>query len=118
MGFTLAEVLAALAFLAIVIPVAVGGLQVASRAGQAAQRRAAAARVAERVLNEYMVAPSQVGGMTRGVVEEDSQTYTWSLRSEPWPEGSMRLITAEVAYSIQGEDYLFRLSTLTSIGSP
>src|SRR5436190_13357159 len=52
-AFTLAEVLAALAFMAIVIPVAVNGLRVANLAGQVGQRKAVAARIAERVLNEY-----------------------------------------------------------------
>ena len=51
-GFTLAEVLAALVFMAIVIPVALSGLSVASRAGEVSVRKAEAALVAERVLNE------------------------------------------------------------------
>src|SRR5215207_7041870 len=54
-AFTLAEVLAALAFMAIVIPVAVNGLRVANLAGQVGERKAVAARVAERVLNEWTV---------------------------------------------------------------
>ena len=44
-GFTLVEVLAALLFMAIVIPVAVEGLRIASLAGQVAQRKSVAARV-------------------------------------------------------------------------
>ena len=51
-GFTLAEVLAALVFMAIVVPVAVEGLRVANLAGQVGQRKTVAARVADRVLNE------------------------------------------------------------------
>src|SRR4029453_13242471 len=54
-AFTLAEVLAALAFIAIVIPVAVEGLRIANLAGQVSQRKAVAMRVAERVLNEMAV---------------------------------------------------------------
>ena len=55
-GFTLAEVLAALLFMAVVIPVAVDGLRVASRASVLGQRKAVAARIAESVLNEQVVA--------------------------------------------------------------
>jgi type II secretory pathway pseudopilin PulG len=54
-AFTLVEVLAALAFMAIVIPVAVEGLRVANLAGQVGQRRAVAARIADRILNELFV---------------------------------------------------------------
>ena len=50
-GFTLAEVLAALLFMAIVIPVAVQGLQIASRAGSVSERKALGARLAESKLN-------------------------------------------------------------------
>ena len=48
-AFTLVEVLAALLFMAIVIPVAVDGLRLANLAGQVGQRKAAAARIAERI---------------------------------------------------------------------
>src|SRR6266567_846947 len=54
-AFTLAEVLAALLFMAIVIPVALEGMHVASRAGSVAVRKREAARVAERILNESLV---------------------------------------------------------------
>ena len=54
-AFTLAEVLAALAFMAIVIPVAIQGLRIANLAGQVGQRKAAAGRIAERVLNEWII---------------------------------------------------------------
>src|ERR1051325_2433688 len=66
-GFTLAEVLAALAFMAIVIPVAVQGLRVASLAGQVGQRKAVAGRIAERVLNELSVTGQLQGSGTSGV---------------------------------------------------
>src|SRR6478735_6417980 len=54
-GFTLAEVLAALLFMAIVIPVAVQGLRIASRAGSLSERKAIAARLADSKLNELVV---------------------------------------------------------------
>ncbi len=65
-GFTLAEVLAAMAFMAIVIPVAVRGLQIANRAGVLAQRKAIAARVGERVINEIVVARQWSQGTQSG----------------------------------------------------
>src|SRR5438128_966804 len=47
-AFTLAEVLASLVFMAILIPVALEGLHIASRAGEVAARKSEAALVAER----------------------------------------------------------------------
>lgn len=111
-AFTLVEVLAALAFMAIVIPVAVDGLRVASLAGQVGERKATASRIAERVLNELLVTGQYRSATQKGVVQEDAREYQWSMRSEPWPLGAMRLVTVEVTYPVQGRDYDVRLSTL------
>src|SRR5215469_14289664 len=54
-AFTLAEVLAAMLFLAIVIPAALEALHVAGLAGEVAARKGAAARLADRLLNESIV---------------------------------------------------------------
>lgn len=111
-AFTLAEVLAALAFMAIVIPVAVEGLRIANLAGQVSQRKAAAMRVAERVLNETIVTGQMRASAQNGTTQEGFQEYRWSLRTEPWPEGAMRLVTVQVIFPVQGRDYDVHLSTL------
>jgi prepilin-type N-terminal cleavage/methylation domain-containing protein len=111
-GFTLAEVLAALAFMAIVIPVAVEGLRVANLAGQVGQRKAVAARVAERVLNEWIVTGQSQTARQSGTVREGVVDYAWSIRTQPWNQDTMRLVTVSVVYQTQGQDYDVNLSTL------
>jgi type II secretory pathway pseudopilin PulG len=140
-AFTLAEALAALLFLAIVIPIAVQGLQIASLAGEVAQRKSIAARVAERVLNENVASTnsnqsSQSGKTTEGVLE-----FNWTLHSEPWAQNAtnvvstgsagrslssgqpivnasvagqttLNLVSVEVGYFVQNRPYSVRLSTL------
>ena len=113
-AFTLAEVLAALVFMAIVIPVAVQGLQIASRAGAVAERKREAARVAERVLNENIVATNFVQAGQSGTVREADREYRWTLRTEAWTEAAMQLLTVEVTYPVQGKDYTVPMSTLVS----
>ena len=113
-GFTLAEVLAALVFMAIVIPVAVQALRVANLAGQVGLRKAAAARVAERVLNESIITTQMQGLSQNGVVEEGQQQYRWTIRSEPWRYDAMLLLTIEVIFTVQGQKYDVRLSTLVN----
>jgi hypothetical protein len=114
-AFTLAEVLAALLFLAIVIPTAVEALHVASLAGEVAARKAAAARVADRVLNESLVTTNWMGGMQSGAVTEGILDFKWKLTSQSWPQDSMQLLTTEVTYSAQGKDYSVKLSTLANL---
>ena len=112
-GFTLAEVLAALLFMAIVIPVAVQGLRVASRAGTVAERKAVAARLADSKLNELIVTGQWQSSAQKGTIQQGWQSYSWTLQSEPWSEdGTMRLVTVHVSVPVQGQDYDVHVSTL------
>jgi len=113
-AFTLAEVLAALVFMAIVIPVAVQGLQIASRAGAVAERKREAARVAERILNESIVTTNYFQAVSSGRVLEAEREYRWTLRTEPWTESAMQLLSVEVTFPVQGQDYTVPMSTLVS----
>ena len=117
-AFTLAEVLAALLFLAIVIPTAVEVLRVASLAGEVAARKAAAARVADRVLSESVVTTNWTAGGQSGTVTEGILDFRWKLTAQTWPQDAMELLTAEVTYSAQGRDYAVRLSTLANLPTP
>jgi type II secretory pathway pseudopilin PulG len=112
-AFTLAEVLAALAFMAIVIPVVVECLHIATRAGEVAQRKSEAARVAERVLNESVVTGSWNQSDQNGTVEDGQRRFDWTLQNQPWNQDPMRLLTVQVKYTVQGRDYSVQLSTLT-----
>ena len=111
-AFTLAEVLAALAFMAIVIPVAMQGLSIASRAGAVAERKREAVRVAERLLNETLVTTNGNQSAQSGVVQELDREYRWKLRYDRWTESTMQLLTVEVTFPVQGKDYAVQLSTL------
>lgn len=111
-GFTLAEVLAALVFMAIVIPVAVEGLHVATRAGQMGLRRTAAARVGERVLQELVATGQWRRGSQSGEVAEGTDVYRWESRLDSWQQGALRVLTVRVTFPLQGREYAVHLSTL------
>ena len=114
-AFTLVELLAALAFMAIVIPVIMQALAISNRAGQVAQRKAIAARVADRVLSECVANGQQNRGLQRGTVEEGPYEFQWSISMENWRDDSMRLITAQVTYPVQGRQYTVEMSTLIGL---
>jgi type II secretory pathway pseudopilin PulG len=113
-GFTLAEVLAAMLFLALVIPAAVEALHVASRSGEVAARKAAAARVADRVLNESLILTNWPGGTHNGTVGDGNQQYRYTVTSQSWPQDAMQLLTAEVTYWVQNHDFTVKLWTLAN----
>src|SRR4051794_6798853 len=101
-AFTLAEVLAAMAFLVILIPVVVMCLQIASRAGEVARRKTEATRVAERVLNESIVTTNWNQSAQSGTVSDGMRQFDWTLQNEPWNQDPMRLLTVQVKYMVQG----------------
>jgi type II secretory pathway pseudopilin PulG len=113
-GFTLAEVLAALVFMAILIPVAVQGLRIASLAGQVAERKGVAARLADRVLNEFIVTAQWKEANSSGTIQDGPHQYRWQVRNEPWERESMRVVSIQVTFAVQGRDYDVRLSTLAN----
>ena len=131
-AFTLAEVLAAMLFLAIVVPVAVEALHVSSLAGEVAARKGAAARIADRVLNESLIMTNWGNGPQNGVITEGPLDFNWTLTPQNWPQdslqgtvknpvqnlaqGSLVMLTAKVDFLAQGKDYNVTLSTLA--GSP
>jgi type II secretory pathway pseudopilin PulG len=139
-GFTLAEVLAALAFMAIVIPVAVRGLQIASRAGVLAQRKAIAARIGERLLNEIVVAKQWAQGTQSGVENAGPYQFHWALHNQPWNQisvvqtststslagintsivsaNNIHELSVDVTFSVQSQDYSVHLSTLVDTTQP
>lgn len=113
-AFTLAETMAALVFLAILIPAAVEALHVASGAGEIAVRKSEAARVADRVLNESLVMTNWTSGQQSGNTGEGADQFHWNLTSQNWSADTMELLTAEVSFSTQGRQYSVKMSTLAN----
>jgi prepilin-type N-terminal cleavage/methylation domain-containing protein len=121
-GFTLAEVLAALVFMAIVVPVAIEGLNVASRAGEVAVRKGEAGLLAERILNESVATTNWSQAMQTGNLRQGIRDYKFTVRNETWSEepsqNDVRLLSVEITYAVQGRDYTFSMSTLVDEYTP
>jgi len=117
-AFTLAEVLAALLFMAIVVPVAVEGLHIASLAGAVAERKGEAARVAQRLLEESLVTTNWNQALQRGDVTEGQRQFRWTLRNDPWNQDPnqnvMQQVSVEVFFTAQNREYSVRMSTLVN----
>jgi type II secretory pathway pseudopilin PulG len=114
-GFTLAEVLAALLMMAIIIPIALQGMTIVSRAAVMGQRKTAAMRVAERVLNEQLAVVVQgqaIPASASGTEEEGGMSYTWTMTTAVWPQDTMTQMTVHVTFTSQGNPYVMSLSTL------
>ena len=116
-AFTLLEVLAALMLMAIVVPVAMQGMGIASRAGVLGQRKAAAMRVADRLLNEFVIGGQVMQTSANGTLAEGDNTFTWALESQTWTEDAMLQLTVRVNFTVQGNEYNVAASTLVDPGA-
>jgi hypothetical protein len=106
------EVLAALLMMSIVVPVTMQAVSVASRAGVMGQRRAAAMRVADRILNETVISAQALSTSSSGSIVEGDATYVWNLASESWSEDPLTVLTVSVQFVVQGDTYAVSASTL------
>jgi len=115
-AFTLAEVLAALLFMAIVIPAALEGMHIATLAGTVAERKGEAARVAQRLLTETLVTTNWNQSVQGGTLVEGQRQFRWTLRNDLWNQDPnqnvIRLLTVDVVFTAQNRDYSVRMSTL------
>ena len=111
-GFTFAEVLAALVFMAIVIPVVMQGISIANRAGVGAERKEIAVQLAANMLNQLSVSNLWQTAQASGTFEQDYPGYAWSMQQQTWPDGDMQQLTLEVTYPLQGGIFAVELSTL------
>ena len=121
-GFTLVEMLAAMLFMAIVIPVALQGLRIASRAGLVAGRKGVAVQLAESKLNELIVTGQWHNSGQGGACGAQWPGYQWTVKNEPWGGdtslNNLRLVTVEVIYPVQSQNYNVHLSTVLPDTAP
>ena len=115
-GFTLAEALAAMLFLAIVLPVLVQAFLATNRAAVAAERVRIAAELAEARLNALAMTEDWRTEDSEGDFEPDFPGYRWVLTTDAWSVDTMRVLTVEVYFSVQGAEQRVRVSTLVPEG--
>ncbi len=113
-AFTLVEILATLAFLGLVIPVAVKAVLMASRAGEISERSMIAEQLGENKLGELMLANAWTSAESRGTFSDDRPGYRWELKRNDWQSGAMTELDLDVFYPVQGGEQTLRLSTLVN----
>ena len=117
-AFTFIEVLAALLFLAVVIPAVVTALTVSNRASEVADRGNLAGELAENKLNEFLVDNAwQTPTANSGTFGEDLPGYRWEMTVENWtadPANAVNELRVEVFYPVQGQERSVRLTTLVN----
>jgi len=113
-AFTFVEVLAAMVFLGITIPVIVSALTVSNRAAVTAERGTIAAQLAENKLGELLLGDAWSGAGGGGDFGVEYPGYRYALTKRDWESGAMTELTLEVSYKVQGVEHSARLCTLVN----
>ncbi|CAN5557208.1 hypothetical protein BH10PLA1_BH10PLA1_19490 [soil metagenome] len=116
-AFTLVEVLAALLLIAIVLPVVMQGLSLATNAAGSAKRRTEAAGLAESKLNELVATGSWQTGNLSGDFAPDWPEYRWEANLKTYDSDSsgqsVQELDLRVIWTQRSRDESVALSTLT-----
>ncbi|HNY26293.1 MAG TPA: type II secretion system protein [Candidatus Sumerlaeota bacterium] len=118
-GFTFVEILVAMVFMAILVPIAVEALLIANRAGSVAHHKRQAALLASNLLTEMVVTDEWVNGQRSGDLSDQYTNYRWELETSSWSEdsnASLVILTMRVYYTVQGQEYSVNVSTLAPEG--
>lgn len=111
-GFTFVEILAAMVFLGILMPVVIGALQLSNRAAVAAERSSIAAQLAENQLAEFQIGNAWTSASASGDFGETYPGYRWELGKPDWESGAMTQLQLTVLFSVQGREESVQLCTL------
>jgi type II secretory pathway pseudopilin PulG len=108
----MAEILAAMLFLAILVPAVVEGLSLSNRAAVVAERSSMALQLAERQLSALVLDGSWSSANLRGDFGVDWPGYRWELSRGSWAQDDMTELTLSVLFEVQGRERSVRLTTL------
>lgn len=113
-GFTFVEMLAAMAFLGILMPVVISALTISNRAAVVSERATVATQLAENRLQEMIVDDSWTSASSRGDFGEQWPGYRWELTKGDWQSGAMTELSLNVFFQVQGREHDVRLTTLVT----
>jgi len=116
-GFTLVEVLASLALVAVILPVAMKGVSLGIGAAALARDRMEAAAMAEAKLNEVLADGSWQGGDQSGDFGSERPGWEWALTVEDWSGTTVRQVEVAVSWTNRGRERSVALVTLAYAGS-
>lgn len=110
-AFTLIEVLVAVALLAIVLPVVMGGISLALNVASSARRASLAATLARAKLDE-LATNGMTGGDASGDFGDAGAGFTWSATSQAWDTSGVTRIDVRVGWTDRAHPRSTSMTTL------
>ena len=117
-GFTLIEVLAAIALIVIALPVIMRGISMSAHAASVSKQRTQAAALAELKLNELVGTGNWQYGNLTGDFADEWPGYRWSAELADWTDSSVQQLDVHVQWKGPRGDEKVTLSTLVYSNAP
>ena len=110
-AFTLIEVLASLALVAIILPVAMKGISTAIQAAALARQRTEAASLAAATMAELIATGDLQDASAQGEYE-DYPNYRWTADIAEWDGSTVQQLEVSVLWTARGQERAVTLDTL------
>jgi type II secretion system protein I len=114
-GMSLAEVLATIAIVAIVVPVAMQGVGIAASLASLTRQRAEACWLVESKLNELVLSGDWQTSALGGDFGPEWQGYQWQATVSDWEEPEVQQLEVAVKWRSRGQDREVKLDTLVYV---
>jgi type II secretion system protein I len=119
-GFTLVEVLAAIAIIAIVLPSLMYALTIATNVAGVTAKRTQATTLAEEKLNELVVTGDWQGNAGGGDFGDDGPGFKWTSTNSQWtdtdlPVQDLNQVDITVTWTQRGTEHAVTMSTLVYV---
>jgi len=111
-GFTLIEVMAAIVLIAIVLPVVMRGISLATLVGELARRKAEAAVLAHSKLNEIVVTNLWQSGALSGDFGPDHPEYRWTGELTNWDRSTLKQLDVHITWGPGDQKHSVTMTTL------
>lgn len=118
-AFTLIEALIAITLVAVVLPLAIGGISAATRAASDVRSHAIARRLADGLLAKLVAnggwqTSAQSGTFTAADDGDEAARFTWQLATETWRDPTIRTITVTVVWEPPSDSHRVVVTTLAA----
>ena len=111
-GFTLIEVLASLVLVALIIPVAMKGISIATILASESKSRLEALELAQIRLSEILLDMDWQNSTMSGTFEDEYARYRWQMNAEDWTETGIKQVEVKVLWESRGYEREVSLTTL------
>lgn len=115
-GFTFIEILATLTFAAIVLPVAMKGISLATVAASESKKRSEATLLAQNLLAETVAADTLDFSSISGDFLPEIDQYRWTAELSDWENGNLKELIVKIFWQTHNKEQSIALTTLVYTG--